>query len=108
MFWLADNICCQSEIESSKEVFLNFDRLLISHRPMPYTTAGKNGVIMTKALIKVSFMNSFLNILEKFSRRGDVVFVIFTAFVSQKCQQISIAPSSEQALISRPKQLKRF
>ena len=92
MFWLADNICCQSEIESSKEVFLNFDRLLISHRPMPYTTTGKNGVMMTKALIKVSFISLFSNSLENFSRRGDVLFVIFTAFVGQKCQQISIAP----------------
>ena len=35
---------------------------------MPYTMAGKNGVIMTKALIKVSFMDSFSIILENFSK----------------------------------------
>ena len=51
---------------------------------------------MTKALIKVSFISSFSNSLENFSRRGDVLFVIFTAFVGQKCQQISIAPLSSR------------
>ena len=107
LFLSSANVC-RSEIESSKEVFLNFDRLLISQSPMPYTTAGKNGVIRTKALIKVSFTNSFFYSLEKFSWRGDVVFVIFTAFVSQKCQQISIAPPPSRLLISRPKHLKRY
>jgi len=75
---------------------------------MPYTTAGKNGVIMTKALIKVSFISLFFGSLENFPWRGDVVFVIFTAFVGQKCKQISIAPAFSRRLIRRPKHLKRY